>query len=385
VARRVRSAGYAAGRIAAASLLATLVLTGCRQVTTAHAPADRPVVEVAAVQQRDVPIYHEWIATLAGDNDAVIHAQVAGYLVAQDYREGQFVRKNDVLFRIDPKPFEAAVRQAEGTLARDKALARSAEIEYRRVSALYEKKNASQNEFDQARAAFDAAAASVDINAAALDRIRIDLSYCTIRAPADGIAGLADAQIGNLVSSSSPPLTAVSTVDPIKATFIVSEQEYLAFRRQFPEQSAYQALGHLADLQLILADGSVHPQPGRFLAGQRQVDPQTGTMQVEATFANPGNVLRPGQFGHVRALVSLRAGALLVPQPAVIELQDARQVIVVGPDNVAHVRTVKVGPRVGRDWLIESGLAAGERVVVHGVQKARDGTVVAPTTWPEEK
>ena len=375
-ARRAVVAGITIGVAA----WAAVAVTGCRRNGPASSLGDSrsggPGVLVVTVQRVDVPVYQEWVGTLAGSNDAVIHAQVMGYLKSQDYHDGSFVTKGQVLFELDPQSFKAAFDQASATLAKDKALAWSAQIEYARVGGLYENHNATKNEYDQAKANLDAANATTQADTAARERVRIDLSYCTIKSPVDGIAGVAQGQIGDLVGPTGPELAAVSTVDPIKATFIVSEQAYMAFRQRYPAESAEQALAHLTDIELVLADGQAYPHKGRFHAVQRQVDVQTGTVQFQAEFDNPGNMLRPGQFVRVRARTGTLSGVVRVPQRAVVEVQGAYQVMVVDDQDVAHARPVAAGQRDGQDWVIDRGLSPGERVIVEGLDKARDGQAV---------
>jgi len=377
-----------------------ILLLSCRQrepVRQTAAPVD---VEVAQVTTQDVPVVKEWIGTLDGRVNAEIRGQLTGYLLRQAYREGSFVRKGELLFEIDPRPFEAAlneaggrlaqaessVQQALGNLAQSKARLGKAELDVKRYTPLVATKAVSQEEMDNAvqsqleakaaveasQAAIETAKAAVVAAKAAVYDAEVKLSFTKILSPIDGIAGLARIQVGDLVSPSGIPLTTVSTVDPIKAYFSVSEQEYLA------QQRAGGPSRWARDLELILADGSVYGHKGTFFMEDRQVDLGTGTLRVAALFPNPGNVLRPGQYGRVRAMVGLRRGAALVPQRAVTELQGSYQVAVVGDDNKVVIRPVRLAERSGSMWVVEDGVRPGERVIVEGVQKVRSGVTVNP-------
>jgi RND family efflux transporter MFP subunit len=375
-------------------------LAGCSQ-SEAVRPAGAPVdVQVAQVTAQDVPVVREWIGTLDGRVNAEIRGQVTGYLLRQDYREGAFVRKGDLLFEIDPRPFEAAlneargrlaqaessVQQAIGNLAQNKARLGKAELDVKRYTPLVASKAISQEEMDNAvqsrleaqaaveasQAAIHAAQAAVAAAKAAVYDAEVKLGFTKITSPIDGIAGLAQIQVGDLVSPSGMVLTTVSTVDPIKAYFTVSEQEYLE------QQRAGGPSRWAKNLELILADGSVYGRKGTFFMADRQVDVGTGTLRVAALFPNPGNVLRPGQYGRVRATVGMRKNAALVPQRAVTELQGTYQVAVVGPDNKVAIRPVRMGERFGALWVVEDGVRPGEQVVVEGVQKVRSGVTVNP-------
>jgi membrane fusion protein (multidrug efflux system) len=335
-------------------------------------------VVVAPVVQRDVPVTSEWIGTTEGTVDAEIRAQVSGYLVSRDYQEGRLVRSGDLLFRIDPRPFQAALDQAKGDLGRAQAALGKARLDVERYTPLVAQGAVSRQELDNAIQARSAGDAVVQTARAAVEKAQLDLSFTEIRSPIDGIAGVAIAQIGNLVGPGDPkPLTTVSQVDPIRVSAPISEREYLAFARRS---------GDLADggaerppnLELILADGSIHPEHGRPILAGREVDPRTGTILFKGEFPNPGNLLRPGQYARVRAVTEIKKGALLVPQRAVSELQGVQQVAVVGPDDKVELRVVQTGVRDGSFQVIEKGLAAGERVVVEGIQKLRAGAVVAP-------
>ena len=376
-----RSAGrrQAAGLLLVVALLMVAALAGCSQEQKAAAPAV-PVVAVAPVAQRTVPLYREWVGALDGSVNAVIRPQVSGYLLRQNYREGEVVRKGRVLFEIDPRTFQAVVNQTRASLDQARG-------DLARVRPLAAKNAVSKKDLDDAigrelaaRAGVEAARAGVAVAAANLEKAELDLGFTRISSPVDGIAGIAKTQLGNLVGPSmQEELTSVSTVDPIKVYINVSEREYLHFRKVGEDK-----VGQMA-LELILADGTVYPHEGRFALADRQVDPTTGTLKVGALFPNQDNQLRPGQYGRIRARVEERQGALLIPQRAVTEVQGRYLVAVVKADNTIEVRPVQVGERIGADWLIEQGLAAGERVVVEGAQKVRPGMSVTTKPFaPEE-
>jgi membrane fusion protein (multidrug efflux system) len=342
---------------------------------------------VAQVEQKDVPIYGEWIGTLAGQVNANVQAQVPGYLLRRDYQEGSSVRKGQLLFEIDPRPFQAALDQAEGQLAQATAqLANAEAIEVRtrldveRYAPLAREQAASQQDLDNAsqnnlaaRATVATDKAQIKTAQAAVETAKLNLGFTQISSPVDGIADVAKAQVGDLVSSNSGTLTTVSTLDPIRDYFTVSEQDYLQLKQQFSGSGRPPW-----KLQLILADGTTYSHEGAFYFAGRAVDPNTGAIQLAALFPNPGNVLRPGQYGKVRAIVRTQKGALLVPQAAVSDLQGSYQVDVVGGDNKIAIRPVKVAERIGTMWIIQDGLKPGERVVAQGQQTLRPGTTVQP-------
>jgi membrane fusion protein (multidrug efflux system) len=344
------------------------------------APPEAPPIEVvvAPVVQHDVSVTSEWIGTIEGTVDAEIRAQVAGYLISRDYEEGRLVRSGDLLFRIDPRPFQAALDQALGDLGRAQAALEKARLDVERYTPLVAQGAVSRQELDDATQAKRAGEASVQTARAAVEKARLDLSFTEIRSPIDGIAGVAVAQIGNLVGPSDPkPLTTVSQVDPIRVSAPISEREYLAFARRTGD-IARGSQGRGANLELVLSDGSVHTERGHAILAGREVDPRTGTILIKGEFPNPGNLLRPGQYARVRAVTEVKKGALLVPQRAVSELQGVQQVAVVGPDDKVAMRVVEAGVRDGSLRVIEKGLAPGERVVVEGLQKVRDGAAVVP-------
>jgi membrane fusion protein (multidrug efflux system) len=407
--RNHRIVTVTAALLAAAGII--FVISKSKTTEAAAPPAPR-TVEVAAVEQRDLPIQREWIGALDGLVDADIKAQVTGYLLRQDYQEGSFVRKGQLLFEIDPRPFQAAVDQATGQLAQTRAqLAqaraglvqaqaqlqtaqanqRRAQLDEDRYIPLAKQQAVTQQDLDNAsqtnqankaqvaaaqaqtetsKAQIEAAQAGIKAAEAVLETAQVNLSFTKLTSLIDGIAGRAAVQVGNLVGPAGNAITSVSTLDPIKANFTVSEQEYLSLARADTL--------HKLQLKVILADGSEHPHPGRFSFADRQVDPNTGAIQMTALFPNPGNILRPGQYAKVRAVVGLEKGALLVPQPAVTELQGNYQVMVVGQDNHVAIRPVKAGERVGTMWVIGDGVKPGETVVVVGQQALRTGAAVTP-------
>jgi len=346
-----------------------------------------PDVMVAQVEQRDVPIYGEWIGTLDGFVNADVRAQVTGYLVRQDYKEGAFINKGQLLFEIDPRPFQAALDQAEGQLAQAKAQLTNAEavqvrtqLDVERYAPLAKEQAASQQDLDNAtqnnlaaKATVATAQAQIKTAEAALETAKLNLDFTRLTAPISGIAGQAQLQVGALVTTSGAAVTTVSTLDPIRDYFTVSEQDYVHLQKHFSgsEKQRWK-------LQLILADGTTYPHEGAFYFAGRAVDQNTGAIQLAALFPNPGNALRPGQYGKVRAVVRIETAALLVPQPAVTELQGSYQADVVGPDGKIAIRAVKVGDRIGTMWIIQDGLKAGERVVAEGQQALRPGMIVQP-------
>jgi RND family efflux transporter MFP subunit len=351
-----------------------------------------PVVMVAEVEQRDVDLYSEWIGTLAGEVNANVQAQVTGYLLRRDYQEGSSVRKGQLLFEIDPRPFQAALDQAEGQLAQATAQLANAEavlvrnqLDVERYAPLAKEQAASQQDLDNANQNYLAAKATVATDKAqiktaeaAVETARLNLGFTQISSPVNGIADVAKAQVGDLVSSNSGTLTTVSTLDPIRDYFTVSEQDYLQLKKLSGSDT------RRWKLQLILADGTSYPHEGVFYFAGRAVDQNTGAIQLAALFPNPGNLLRPGQYGKVRAAVRMEKAALLVPQRAVTELQGSYQVDVVGEDEKIAVRPVKVGDPIGTMWIIQDGLKPGERVVAEGQQTLLPGTIVQPKPFVTE-
>jgi membrane fusion protein (multidrug efflux system) len=350
------------------------------------------MVKVVRVEQKDVPVYGEWIGTLDGMVNADIKAQVSGYLLTKHYTEGSFVRKGELLFALDPRPFEAALDQAKGQLAQANAQELQAEanqgktqLDVDRYTPLAKAKAVTEQDLDNAvqanlaaKAQVEAAKAAIVAAKATVETAELNLGFTNIRSPIDGIAGLALAQVGNLVNAGSTDLTTVSTLDPIKAYFTATEQEYLRYVRANPSESERQARTRELELELVLADGTVYAHKGQFYVADRQVNPQTGAIRLAGLFGNPGNILRPGQYGRVRAVTDIRRNALLVPQRAVTELQGRDQVAVVDGTNTVRIRPVTVGERSGSMWIVEGGLKPGERVVVEGLQQIRPNLVVKP-------
>ncbi|MBZ5668241.1 MAG: efflux RND transporter periplasmic adaptor subunit [Acidobacteriia bacterium] len=375
-------AGVRAGLILAA--LTAVVLTGpsCGGPKPQSAPAGPPMsVGVVKAIQMDVPVHAEWVATLEGYVNAQIQAQVSGYLIRQDYKEGSYVHKGDVLFEIDPRPFQAALDQAKGQLAQARAQLYLADVNVKRDTPLVKERAVAQSQLDTETAAQMQAQAAIQAAEAAVEQAQLNLGFTKVLSLVDGIAGIATTQMGNLVSPAAV-LTTVSQVDPIKVYFPISEQEYLQFTSKLLKKTSASDLLRASDsraLDLILSDGSIYLRKGQVIFTDRQVDPQTGTIRVVGAFPNPGNILRPGQFGRVRALVGVRQGAVLVPQRCVTELQGTYEVAVVTAQNSISLRKVKVGERVGSLWVIDEGLAPGDEVVADGTSKVRDGMAVKPT------
>lgn len=345
------------------------LLAACAKSEKPAAPPPPPHVVVATVSQRDQPVYREWIGTTQGDVNADIRPKVEGYLLRRDYQEGSTVRQGQLLFEIDPRQTQAQLKQAEANLEQARAGLAKAEHDVQRYEPLAAQKALSQQELDNARSSRSAAQATVGALQAAVDQARLSLSWTRVTSPIGGIAGIATQQVGDLVSPQTV-LTTVSTVDPIRVAYQVSEQEYLQFQRDPAMRNA--------ELQLILADGSVFPQKGHIALSGREVDVKTGTITTVGIFPNPGNVLRPGQYARIRAVTNVRRAALVVPQRAVNELQGLEQVGVVGPDDVVTIKTVKAGERVGSDWIIEEGLQPGDRVITEGFAKVKSGMKVVP-------
>ncbi len=375
-------------------LAAALLAAGCARPTV-HASPPPAEVEVAPVVQRDVPVYGEWIGTLQGYENAQIQPQVSGYLIRQDYREGAFVRRGQVLFEIDPRPFQAALdqaraqlAQAQGQLAQAQAQLGNARLNVQRDLPEAQAQAIPQSQLDTdrqtglaARAAVAAARGAVAAARAAIERAQLNLGFTRVRALIAGIAGIAKVQAGNLVGPQTV-LTAVSQVDPIKCYFPITSQDYLRSRAAAAAgEATLLSTRHPVPLRLFLSGGEAFAHAGRLLFAGRAVDPATGTLQLVAAFPNPGGLLRPGQYGRVRAQTGMLQHALLVPQRAVIQLQGRTLLALVGPTRRVRVVPVEVGPRVGSDWVITGGLRPGERVIAEGAQKARDGALVAPVPY----
>jgi membrane fusion protein (multidrug efflux system) len=337
-----------------------------------------PEVEVATVEQRDVPVYSEWVATLDGYVNAQIRPQVSGYIIRQPYKEGSLVHEGQVLFEIDPRPFQATLDRAKGDLAQAQAQLGKATLDVERDTPLAEGRAIAKSQLDNEIQAKLGAQAAVESAKAAVEQAELNLEWTKVTSLVDGIAGIAQVQIGNLVGANSI-LTSVSQVDPIKAFFPINEHEYLFAQSKGSAISSDHTIRFFGTtVELILADGSIYPQKGKVLLADRQVDPNTGTIRIVAAFPNPGNILRPGQYGRVRVETNLKKGALLLPQSAVAQSQGSYQVAVVGSDHKVSMRTVKPGATVGTMWVIDEGLKPGEQVVVEGLQKLKEGTVVTP-------
>jgi len=351
-----------------------LFLGGCSGGKAASVPPP-PVVEVANVVQQDTPIYSEWVAILDGYVNAQIQPHVSGYIIRQNYKEGSVVRKGDVLFQIDPRPFKAALDQAKGQLAQAEAQLGKARLDVQRDTPLAQARAIAQSQLDTEIQAKLGTQALVQAAKANVEQAQLNLEWTQVTSLINGIAGIAQVQIGNLVGPSSV-LTSVSQVDPIKAYFTVSEQEFTDFHRRFPTEQSVAEQRKRIPLQLLLADGSVYERPGTIYFADREVNPATGAIRIAGVFPNPNNLLRPGGYGRVRASAKTQSGALLVPQRAIIELQGSQQVAVVGSDNKVSIRPVTVGERVGKLWIVTEGLKGGERVVVEGLMKVRDGAPV---------
>jgi len=381
-------------------LVVGLIIGAVRPKGVAGAPAAAPpAVEVVQVEHKDVPVYHEWIGTLDGFSNADVRAQVTGYLEKQGYQEGAFVRKGQLLFQIDPRPFQAALHQSEGILAQAKASLVNAqavqhrtELDVNRYTPLAKEQAASQQDLDNAvqnnlaaQATVETAKAQIQTYEAAVENAKINLSFTRLTAPIDGIAGQAQLQVGALVNASSAPVTSVSTVDPIKVYFTVSESQYLDWRRRFPTESSRLEADKNLRLELILADGTIYPRTGTFYFADRQVNEGTGAIRIAGLFPNPGNILRPGGYGKVRAVVRVEHDAVLVPQRSVTELQGGYQVAVVNGESKVEIRTIKIGDQIGSQWIVSDGLKAGETVIAEGVQKVRPGMHVNPKPFVSAK
>jgi len=355
-------------------LASILLLQGCTKSASAPAPPV-PTVEVATVVQQNVPIYSVWVAVLDGYVNAQIQPHVTGYIIRQDYREGSVVRKGQVLFEIDPRPFQAALDQAKAQLAQAEAQLGKANLDVQRDTPLAQQRAIAQAQLDTEIQAKLGAQALVLAAKANIEQAELNVEWTKVTSLVSGIAGIAQVQIGNLIGPSSV-LTSVSQVDPIKAYFTVSEQEFTDFHRRFPTEQSLEEQRKRIPLQLLLSDGSVYEHSGTIYFADRQVNPATGAIRIAGVFPNPNNLLRPGGYGRVRASARTQNGALLIPQRAVIELQGGHQVAVVGNDNKVSIRAVTVADRVGDLWIVTGGLKPGEQVIVEGVLKVRDGATV---------
>jgi membrane fusion protein (multidrug efflux system) len=385
--------GVSRACMAAVVLVGTGLLAGCgNKSVTAGGPRPPMPVTVVQVTASDVPLTGEWVGTLDGFVNAQIQPQASGYLIKQDYKEGAEVAKGQVLFEIDPRPFQAALDQASGQLEQAKgqvlqaqAQLGLAEINVNRDTPLALAHAIAQSQLDnevqqkaQAEAAVQSARASVAAAEAAVANAKLNLGFTEVRSLIGGVAGQATTQVGNLVNPQSA-LTSVSQLNPIKVYFSISDREYLALTER-----AHRGGGDLLNsasaipLTLTLANGQPFPLKGRIAFVDRQMNPQTGSIRIAAAFSNPGNVLRPGQFGRVKADTELRHNALLIPQVAVFEFQGLHQVYVAGADSKAHVATVNLGAQIGTNWVAESGISAGDKVIIDNLQKLREGVPVSP-------
>ena len=361
------------------SLFGSFLCAGCAQKKSS--PPDPPRVQVARVVEKDVSIYGEWVATLDGYVNAQIQPQVTGYLIKQDYREGSLVHKDDVLFEIDPRPFQAALDQAKAQLAQAEAQLGNATLNVKRDIPEAEANAIPRSQLENDTQMQLAAKATVEADRAAVEQAALNLSFTKVRSLISGIAGITQVQVGNLVTPSAV-LTGVSQVDPIKTYFPVSGEDYLRIADKIhPETVNLLSSASPIPLQLILSNGSAYAHGGSVLFADRQVDQQTGTIRIAGAFANPGNILRPGQYAKVRAVTQILKNALLVPQRAVSQLQGSAQVAVVGPDNKITIRAVQTGERIDTMWVISGGLVAGDRVVAEGTQKVKDGSTVTPVPF----
>lgn len=358
-----------------------VLLFGVALTTACSSEKEKPVppppgVTVTPVVEKTVPIFQDWVGTMAGNIDADIRPKVDGFLLSRLYDEGSFVKQGQPLFRLDPRQTQAAVEQAQAHLERSQAALAQAQIDVNRYTPLVAQKAVSQAELDKATSAQRAATAEVQASQASLDNAKLNRGWSTVVSPISGIAGIAKVGIGDLMTPNTVMAT-VSAVNPIYVDFSITEQDYLRFAREGNKRGAGK------NIELILGDGTVFPHRGKVLVVNRAVDSRTGTIEVRAEFPNPGNVLRPGQYARIRAVTEERQNALLVPQRAITELQGIYQVGVVGADNKVAIKIVKLGPQVADMWVVTSGLAPGDHVVVDGLQRLRDGMTVAPSPYKD--
>jgi len=364
----------------AAAVITACALAGVACGRKAESKLPSPEVLVAQVAQRDVPVYGEWVGTTDGFINAQIRAKVQGYLVARPYKEGALVNAGDVLFQLDPRQYQAALDQAKANLAQAQANMVRSQQNVDRYRPLVAKGAVSRKELDDAIQQTRAYAATVDAARAEIENAKLNLDWTTVRSPIDGIAGIAQSQIGDLIAPTTL-MTTVSQVDPIKVYFPISEQEYLRFAARNPTGTEANSPETKVPLELILANESVYDHPGKVSAINRQVEVQTGSIQIQALFPNPENRLRPGGYAKVRAVTDLRKGAAVIPQRAVQEVQGSYQVVGLSPDDTVAFRPVVVGPKTGSEWVIDDGLKPGERVVAEGAQRLRAGMKVVPKPY----
>jgi RND family efflux transporter MFP subunit len=370
--------------LAATAFAAALALaaTACKKAAPVTAPPT-PGVVVTEVIQRDVQLYSEWVGTTEGFVNAEIYPKISGYLVKQNYKDGDAVQVGQLLFQIDPRQYQAAFDQALGNLAQAQAQLKQNQLNLARYTVLYKQAVISRQDFDNQTQTTRATAAQVQADQAAVETARLNLEWTQVHSLINGIAGIAKTQVGDLVSPTSL-LTTVSQLDPIKVEFPISEREYLHFAEQIKQHQEEGRAKDEPDLQMILADGSTYKYRGHFYVANRQVNVQTGTILIQGLFPNPGNILRPGLYAKIRSATHVQRGALLVPQAAVLETQGQYQVAVVDAANRVSLRTVKTGKQTGNLRIIEDGLKPGERVITEGLQRVSDGMEVQPRLAPAE-
>jgi RND family efflux transporter MFP subunit len=371
-------------RLAATAFAAALALaaTACKKAAPAMTPP-APEVVVADVIQRDVPLYSEWVGTTEGFVNAQIHPKVSGYLLKQNYKDGDHVSGGQLLFQIDDREYKAALDQALGNLAQIQAELKRHQQDLVRYTTLFKAAVISKQEFDTQTQTTRASAAQAEASQAAVESARLNMQWTRVTSPIDGIAGIAKTQVGDLVGPTTL-LTTVSQLDPIKVTFPISEREYLHFAERIKQHEETGVAKNEPVLQMVLADGRAYKYPGHFYVANRQVNVQTGTILIQGLFPNPENILRPGLYAKIRVAADVQRGALLVPQSAVLETQGQSQVAVVGADNRVSLLTVKTGKQAGDLRIIAEGLKPGERVITEGLQKVSDGMEVKPQLAPAE-
>jgi RND family efflux transporter MFP subunit len=365
----------------------SISLLGCNEKTAQTESTPAPEVSVTLVLKADVPVVSEWVGTLDGSENAEIRARVTGYLQKKDYPEGGYVNEGDPLFQIDPRPFQAALDEAKSQLDQAQAIQLATEADFQRSQELYNKKVISDQEFENKRQLNQANVAKVESLEAAVETAKLNLGFTKITAPVDGIAGIAKAQIGDLVGpgGSTTVLTTVSKIDPIRLYFPLSEKDYKRHANTLRNAMLKPDSERQETIEMVFADGTVHPQKGKFSFVDRQVDPTTGTILVAAVFPNPDHTLRPGQFAKARTVIETIPGALLVPEQALVELQGSYQIGVAGEGSKAEIRPIKIGARINRRVVVTEGLKEGEEVIVEGFQKVRPGMVLKTKPYQEPK